>query len=127
MARKKQDQLPTSLQTIEGTLEVTEGKCRINRRVGAPVSCAFERKNAEEVFEAMRKRVKVRMDAKTHKIETIEITSPPESGFFAAKTIDQLTEEQKVRPVDDLAVFSGLLSDDDVDELIAEIHRGREV
>ena len=116
--------------TVEGTLELTEGRCRINPPVGAPISCAFEREQAEEVFEAMRKPVKVKMDAKTHKIENIEITSPPDTlgtfGFFAAKSIDQLIAEQKVRPVRNLAVFSGELSDDEVDDLITEIHQGRE-
>jgi hypothetical protein len=120
--------LPTFLQTIEGTLEVTEGKCRIKPQFGASISCAFEPEKADEVFEAMRKPVKVKMDPKSRKIETIEITQPgtTDTGFFAAKSIGQLIAEQKVRPISKLAVLSGSLSDDDVDELIAEIHRFRE-
>lgn len=115
--------------TIEGTLELAEGKCRINPAVGLPILCGFEQEKASEVFEAMSKPVKVRMDAKTHKIENIEITSRPDalgsSGFFAAKTIEQLIAEQHVRPITDLSVLAGALPDEDVDAMVAETYRDR--
>jgi hypothetical protein len=116
--------------TVEGTLEFAEGKCRISPVVGPPVLCGFEEGNAEEVFEAMRKPVKIRMDAKTRKIESIEITKPEDplgsSRFFTHKSIEQLNAEQKVQPIHDLSVF-GHLSDEEGDELLVEIHEGRRV
>jgi hypothetical protein len=78
----------------------------------------------------MRKPVKIRMDAKTRKIESIEITKPEDplgsSRFFTPKSIEQLNAEQKVQPMHDLSVL-GHLSDEEGDELLAEIHEGRRV
>jgi len=98
--------------------------------VGHNRICGFEQEKAEEVFEAMRKPVKVTMDSKAHKIENIEIVSRPNrlgsSSFFAAKTIEQLIAEQHVRPIADLSVLCGALPDEDVDAMVAETYRDRE-
>ncbi len=117
---------------LEGMLELSGGKCRIvNPIVGTPTVLDFAEDKAENVHEALHKPVKVEVDAKTRKVKTIEITAAPEvfgrSHFFAGKTIDQLIVEQNVKPIDDFSVFSGGLSDEDIDDLIAEIHLGREV
>jgi hypothetical protein len=116
---------------LEGMLELSDGKCRIiNPLGGAPSILNFGEDKAENVFEARHKPVKVEVDAKTRKVKTIEITATPEvfgrSHFFEGKTIDQLISEQNVQPIDDLSALSAGLSDDDVESLIAEIHRGRE-
>jgi hypothetical protein len=117
--------------TVEGTLELAEGKCRINPPVGAPILCGFEQEKAGAVFDAMRKSVKVTMDNKTHKIENIEITSRPDtlgsSSFFEAKTIEQLLAEQDIHAVTDLSALSGALPDEDLDDMVAEIYQARKV
>jgi hypothetical protein len=77
----------------------------------------------------MRKPVKVAMNTKTHKIESIEVTSPPNTlggGFFAPKSIDQLIVEQGIHPITDLEALSGAIPEEDVDEFVAEIYRSRE-
>ena len=114
--------------TIEGTLELMEGKCRISPLVGPPMSFGFEEGKAEEVHEAMRKSVKVNIDPKTRKIEHIEIQQAPSglgASFFEAKTIDQLIAEQGVRPVTDFTAFSGAFPDEDIDDMLADIYADR--
>jgi hypothetical protein len=114
---------------LEGTLELAEGKGRIVPAIGSPTLFSFGSDKAETVLGATRKPVRATVDPKTHKLEGIEITSPPvldgEREFFVAKTIDQLIADQRVKPVHDLSVF-GSLSDDDVDDLIVAIHQGRQ-
>ncbi len=115
---------------LEGTLEPTEGKCRINPVLGPPMLLGFEEGKAEEVYEAMRKTVKVKVDPKTRKIERIEIQEQPSalSGtFFEAKSIDQLIAEQGVKPITDLAALSGALPDEQLDEMLEDIYSSRAV
>ncbi len=115
--------------TVEGTLELGEGKVCITTAVGVPSMYGYELDRVPEVIEAMHKPVKAKVDPKTRKIEKIEIQEEPGiSGvsFFAPKTIDQLIAEQGIRPIADLAVLSGALPDDDLDDLVAEIYRSRE-
>jgi len=52
---------------------------------------------------------------------------PRDSDFFEGKSLAVLAREQGVRPVRDIAVFAGVIPDDeDVDEMLAEIYRLRE-
>jgi hypothetical protein len=46
-------------------------------------------------------------------------------SFFAAKTIAQLIVEQGIRPVQDIASLAGAIPDEDLDEFVADIYRGR--
>jgi len=46
-------------------------------------------------------------------------------GFFESKTITELIVEQDVFPVSDVGVFAGAIPDEDVDEFVADIYRGR--
>jgi hypothetical protein len=128
IAARIQHPIPNVPTTVEGTLELAEGKCRIDSVVGSQLLYAFEQEKADEVYEAMHKPVKISIDPKTRKIEQIEIQKrPEESSFFATKTIDQLIAEQGVHPAADLTVLCGALPDEDVDEMVAEIYRDREV
>ena len=45
--------------------------------------------------------------------------------FFAARTIDQLIAEQKVRPISDLSALAGTIPDEDIEEFVAGIYRDR--
>ena len=112
---------------LEGTIEITEGKGRITPLVGPPTSFRFDQEQADKVSHAVHKPAKANVDPKTHKLKAIEVaTLPFKSDFFTAKTIDQLIAEQGVKPITEFAAFSGGLSDDEVDALIAEIHQGRQ-
>jgi hypothetical protein len=111
---------------LEGTLELTEGKGRIVPPVGSPTSFIFGPDKAVAVLEASGKPVKLTLGPKTNKLQDIELASLFGKGdFFASKTIDQLIAEQHVKPITDFSTFESL-SDDDVDDLIAEIHQGRQ-
>jgi len=46
-------------------------------------------------------------------------------SFFSSKTIDQLIAEQGTLPVSDLSIFAGAIPDEDLDEFVADIYRGR--
>jgi hypothetical protein len=98
--------------------------------LGAPTPFNFGPEKAESVLGASRKPVKATVDPKTHKLEGIEITSPPtlfgERGFFVAKTIDQLIAEQGVHPITDLKLLAGAIPDQDIDAFVAEIYHDRE-
>jgi len=50
---------------------------------------------------------------------------PFNRSFFEAKTIDQLIAEQGVRPITDFSILAGSIPDEDMDEFVAEIYRGR--
>lgn len=112
--------------SFEGRLELTEGRGRIVPAVGTPTLFNFGSDKATAVLEATRKPVKATLDHKTRKLRDIEVSGFAGKGdFFASKTIDQLVAEQHVKPITDFSAF-GSLSDDDVDDLIAEIHQGRQ-
>ncbi|MEP7353630.1 MAG: hypothetical protein ABI824_10405 [Acidobacteriota bacterium] len=49
----------------------------------------------------------------------------PES-FFATKTIEQLLSEQGIQPISDISSLSGAIPDEDVDDFIADMRRGRD-
>lgn len=68
---------PSDGSTMEGTLELTEGRGRINPAIGPATPFTFGPDQAEIVYEARRKPVKVKVDPKTRKLKDIEITSPP--------------------------------------------------
>jgi hypothetical protein len=113
------------LSFVEGTVEITEGRGRITPLVGESTTFNFDQKQADNVYGARHKPVKAKVDPKTHKLRDIELASFPGKGdFFALKTIQQLIEEQGVKPIDDLDAFA-TLSNDEVESLIAEIHHGR--
>jgi hypothetical protein len=46
--------------------------------------------------------------------------------FFKAKTIEQLIAEQGISPIADVSIFAGVIPDEDIDEFVAEIYRGRD-
>jgi hypothetical protein len=48
-------------------------------------------------------------------------------SFFERKTLQELAREQGVGPVKDISVFAGgFPEDEDIDEMLEEIHRLRE-
>lgn len=81
----------------------------------------------------MRKPVKVSAEAKTRKIEPVEIHREPSScsglgaGFFEAKSIDQVIADQGVQPITDFAALCGALPDEQLDEMLEDIYSSRTV
>jgi hypothetical protein len=112
--------------TVEGTLDLAEGKGKISPIVGDPVAYVFDPDKAVEVVGAMRKPVKARINSRTKKIESIEVQKPPfGDDFFAAKSIDQLIAEQGVQPITDLTVLAGAIPDEELDDFLTQIHNDR--
>ena len=63
------------------------------------------------------------------KASNIEVTSPPDrlgDSALASNSIHQLIAEQGVGPIVDLSVLAGAIPDDEVDETVAEMYRGRQ-
>ena len=121
-------QVPGDESFFEGLLEPLDGKARISPVAGPPTVVTFSADKAENVYGAMHKPVRVKVEPNTHKLKDIEVTQTqlfPQTEFFVLRSIDQLIAEQRVRPIADPTVFASL-SDDDVDALIAEIHQGRQ-
>jgi hypothetical protein len=121
-------QVPGDGQFFEGLLEPLDGKVRISPVAGPSTVVTFSADKAENVYGAMHKPVRVKVEPNTHKLKDIEVTQTQlftGTEVFVLRTIDQLIAEQKVQPIADPTVFASL-SDDDVDALIAEIHQGRQ-
>jgi hypothetical protein len=119
-------QSPENASLLEGTIEITEGKARITPLFGSPISFSFDKNQVEDVYHAVHKPAKAKVDPKTHKLRNIEVEALAAKGdFFTAKTIDQLTAEQGAHPVTKLEALSGVIPDEDIDEFIAEIYQDR--
>jgi hypothetical protein len=116
---------------LEGMLELTDGKCRISPAVGVPTVVSFGEDKAENVIEATHKPVRVRMDPRGRRLMDIEITPPPAGfdigDFFAPHSIDHLIAEQGVRAITNLDLLTGAIPDEDVDGMVAQIYKDREV
>jgi hypothetical protein len=128
---------------IEGKLEMADFKeanhaCRIHPSIGLPVQCSFEPSQADEVYQALRRPVRVTGVARVNphsgrieeiKIEKIELLDELMLGarnFVAGYSLEQLAEMQGVRPLtrpDDLA--GGWPADENVDEFIDATYGSR--
>lgn len=130
-------------QTIEGKLEMADFKdtgriCRIHPSIGLPVQCSFDPSKEDEVYQALRRPVRVTGVARVNphsgrteeiKIDTIELLDDLMLGardFTAGYSLKQLAEMQGVRPLvrpDDLA--GGWPADENVDEFIDATYANR--
>lgn len=130
----------SSLRSVEGRLLMADFKhdserCRIHPPVGEPVSCVFHENLTETVYEHLRRYVRVTGEATedpaTGKIKNIKISDiePVElegetlevitgDEFWQERTLEQLAEEQAIRPLqrlDDVLGHASSLWEDDED------------
>jgi hypothetical protein len=82
----------------------------------------IEKISPERRREIARKAIGARWAKAKHDTRTAQFPN----DFFAAKTIAQLMDEQKVGPPGDIGVLAGAIPDEDLDDFIAGIHRDRD-
>ena len=130
-------------ETVEGVLEMADfkeqdHKCRIHPPVGQPIVCTFTPEQEEEIYDALRKPVRITGTATINPnndkveaiaIEKIGVTEQLLIGakdFYAGRSLEQLAETQGVAPLDNPKVLAGGFPDsDDVDEFLEDIYSSR--
>jgi hypothetical protein len=130
-------------ESVEGILEMAdfkeqEHKCRIHPAVGQPIACIFDESQEDQVYQSLRKPVRVtgiaKINSNTGKIdelhiEKIVIVEPLLTGgrdFFTERSIEQLAEVQGVKPLKNPKTFAGgWPADQDVDAFLEEIYSSR--
>jgi hypothetical protein len=128
---------------VDGVLEMAdfkkeEYKCRIDPPIGLPVLCTFDPQRADEIYNLLRKYVRVKGEGIIHpytdKIEVMHIgeiipLSPmalSDQSFFANPPIGDLMAANNVQPLNDLSVLAGgIPPDEDVDEMLRVIYDAR--
>jgi hypothetical protein len=137
-------QLPTTRpETIEGVLEMADfkeqdHKCRIHPPLCQPILCTFTAEQEQEVYDALRKPVRIfgtaTINPNSGKIESIAIEKISiveqllvgAKDFHSGRTLQQLADAQGVQPLVNPKVLSGGFPDDeDVDEFLEEIYSSR--
>ena len=130
-------------ETVEGVLEMADfkeqdHKCRIHPPVGQPIVCTFTPEQEREIYDALRKPVRITGTATINPnndrvesiaIETIGVTEQLLIGakdFYAGRSLEQLAETQGVAPLDNPKVLAGGFPDsEDVDEFLEDIYSSR--
>lgn len=131
--------------SVEGTLEMADFKelgkvCRIHPPVGQAIQCVFDPTKEEEVYQALRKPVRLsgtaRINPNTGKpeelrIETIEILEQLMVGakdFFSSRSIEQLAQAQGVRPLTNPAILAGgWPEEENLDEFLEATYQNRSI
>jgi hypothetical protein len=130
-------------ESVEGVLEMAdfkeqEHKCRIHPPIGQPIVCSFDESQEDQVYQSLRKPVRVSGTAKINsnsgkidelRIEKIGIIEPLLTGgkdFFTIRSIEELAEVQGVKPLKNPKAFAGgWPADQDVDAFLEEIYSSR--
>lgn len=130
-------------ESVEGILEMAdfkeqEHKCRIHPAVGQPIACSFDASQEDQVYQSLRKPVRVtgmaRINTNTGRIDELRIekiarVEPLLAGgrdFFTERSIEQLAEIQGVKPLKNPKTFAGAWpADQDVDAFLEEIYSAR--
>jgi hypothetical protein len=137
-------QLPsTRPENVEGVLEMADfkeqdHKCRIHPLLGQPIVCTFTPEQEQEIYDALRKPVKIfgtaTINPNSGKVESIAIEKIGvveqlligAKDFHSGRTIEQLAEAQGVPPLDNPKVLVGGWPDgEDVDQFLEDIYSSR--
>ena len=130
-------------ETVEGVLEMADfreqdHKCRIHPLVGQPIVCTFMPEQEQEVYDALRKPVRIEGSATVNPnsgkvdsiaIKKIGVTEQLLIGaidFHSGKSLEQLARAQGVVPlVNPRILVGGWPEGDDVDEFLEDIYSSR--
>jgi hypothetical protein len=133
----------TRPETVEGVLEMADfkeqdHKCRIHPAIGQPIVCSFRPEQEQEVYDALRKPVRIvgtaTINPNNEKVESITIQSIGvieqlligAKEFHSGRSLQQLAEAQGVIPLDNPKVLLGGWPDgEDVDEFLEDIYSSR--
>lgn len=129
--------------TVEGVLEMADfkeqdHKCRVHPLVGQPIVCTFRPEQEQEVYEALRKPVRIEGTATVNpnsgKVESVAIgkigiTEQLLIGakeFFAGRSLEQLAEAQGVGPMANPKVLAGgWPEEEDIDAFLEDVYSSR--
>lgn len=129
--------------TVEGTLEMADFKesgkvCRIHPPVGLPIQCVFDPAREEEVYQALRKPVRLKGTATINphtgrpeelhiqRIEIIDQLIVGAKDFFISRSIDELAEAQGVKPLLNPGILAGGWPDDEnLDDFLEATYQAR--
>lgn len=133
----------TRTESVEGVLEMAdfkeqEHKCRIHPLLGQPILCTFTPEQEQEVYDALRKPVKIcgtaTINPNSGKVESIAIEKIGvveqlligAKDFHSERSLEQLAEAQGVPPLDNPKVLAGGWPDgEDVDEFLEDVYSSR--
>jgi hypothetical protein len=133
----------TRTETVEGVLEMADfkeqdHKCRIHPPVGQPIACTFAPEQEQEVYDALRKPVRIvgtaTVNPNNEKVESICIQSIGvieqlligAKDFHSGRSLQQLAEAQGVEPLNNPKVLVGGWPDgEDIDEFLEDIYSSR--
>ena len=133
----------TRPETVEGVLQMADfkeqdHKCRIHPPLGQPIVCTFAPEQEEEVYDALRKPVRIEGTATINpysgKVESIAIRRigvveqllVGAKEFHSGRSLQQLAEAQGVAPMDNPKVLvGGWPEGQDVDEFLEDIYSTR--
>ena len=112
-------------------------KCRIDPAIGPSVTCSFGPEHEGEVLALLRQTVRAtglaRIQPRSDRVDSLEIQniealpslSLGEDRFFLSPDIQELAASQDVGPVCDAGALGGDLTDEEVEDFVAEIYRAR--
>jgi hypothetical protein len=133
----------TRMETVEGVLEMADfkdqdHKCRIHPLVGQTIVCTFKPEQEQEVYDALRKPVRIigtaTVNSNSGKVDSIAIDSIGVTEqlligakeFHSGRSIAQLAESQGVAPLSNPKVLlGGWPEGEDVDEFLEDIYSSR--
>ncbi len=133
----------TRPETVEGVLEMADfkeqdHKCRIHPLASQPILCTFTGEQEQEVYDALRKPVKIEGTASVNpnngKVESIAINKigiteqllVGAKEFYSGKSLEQLAEAQGVTPLTNPKILvGGWPEGEDVDEFLEDIYSSR--
>ena len=139
MARSPQQQE----MTFEGRLEMADFKetgksCRLHPPLGQAIQCTLDPAKEDEVYEALRKPVRLSGTAKTNpntgkleglhiqKIEILEELMLGVKDFFASHSLEHLAQTQGVKPLIKPRVLEGgWPEEEDLDEFLTQTYESR--
>ena len=133
----------TRTETVEGVLEMADfkeqdHKCRIHPPIGQPIVCTFRPEQEQEVYDALRKPVRIvgtaTVNPNNDRVESIAIQSIGvieqlligAREFHMGRSLQQLAEAQGIAPLNDPKLLVGGWPDgEDVDEFLEDIYLSR--
>ena len=133
----------TAIVHVDGVLDMADfkpgdKKCRIDPALGVSITCTFDPERENQIYDLLRKSVRIVGKAVlrpyTDRIESLHIDElrPLHSldvgreSFFADLSISDLAQAQNVEPLQNVAVLSGgIPEDEDVDSFLQDIYESR--
>ncbi len=127
---------------IDGVLDMADfshkdRRCRIDPAIGPSVTCSFGPDHEGDILALLRQPVRAtglaRIQPRSDRVDSLEIQriealpslSLGEDHFILSPDIQQLAASQHIGPFRDAGALGGVLTDEEVEDFVAEIYRTR--